>query len=330
MDDKILRKPVLQDYGETAVTANSSTAYTVDLTTGNVFNITLTGNCTFTFSNPPASGTAGSFTLILTQDSTGGRTVIWPSAVQWIDTDDPFLDGYPSFVNVLNFVTVDAGTTWSGTYTKPYEGDASCSYVTSAVSASDLTTYTFSSQSLGTAASNRYIIVAVMARAASSQTISTATIAGVTATQLIDFGATNTSNAGFLIAPVPTGTTGDVVVTFTGAMVRCAIGVYRVVNLKSITPVDTATSEATPLAGTVDATDGGFVIGAVFSGGSITGITWTGATQSYVTLFGAWESGGNASCALASITADETNRSMQGDWTGAAEASPAGAFLSMR
>ncbi len=39
---------------------------TLDLTSGNVFSHTPTANATFTFSNPPASGTAYSFTLKLT------------------------------------------------------------------------------------------------------------------------------------------------------------------------------------------------------------------------------------------------------------------------
>lgn len=114
MDDKVLQKPVLKDYGETVVTANSSTAYTVDLTQGNVFNITLTGNCSFTFSNPPASGTAGSFTLILTQDGTGSRTATWPAAVSWSGGSAPTLNTSAGSVNILTFVTVDAGTLWYG------------------------------------------------------------------------------------------------------------------------------------------------------------------------------------------------------------------------
>src|SRR3989338_4314970 len=83
LDDQTLQKPVLKDYGETCIAENSSTAYTIDLTRGNVFEITLTANCTFTFSNPPASGVTGSFTLILRQDGTGSRTATWPASVDW-------------------------------------------------------------------------------------------------------------------------------------------------------------------------------------------------------------------------------------------------------
>jgi len=128
MDDKVLQKPVLKDYGETVVTANSSTSYTVDLTTGNVFNVTLTGNCTFTFSNPPASGTAGSFTLILTQDATGGRTVIWPGAVAWPGGANPTLYSIQHSINVFTFTTTNAGTTWYG-----MEGEGNQTYEVNAV-----------------------------------------------------------------------------------------------------------------------------------------------------------------------------------------------------
>ena len=114
MDDKVLQKPVLKDYAETVVTANSGTSYTIDYTTGSVFNITLTGNCAFTFSNPPASGISGSFTLFLTQDGTGGRTVTWPAAVKWFGNTAPTIYGNPDSVNILTFLTVNGGTTWFG------------------------------------------------------------------------------------------------------------------------------------------------------------------------------------------------------------------------
>jgi len=115
LQDKELIRPVLRDYGETAVSANSSTAYTVDLTVANVFDITMTGNCTFTFSNPPASGTGGGFTLILTQDGTGSRTATWPASVKWAGGTAPTLTTtLTTGMDVLSFVTTDGGTTWLG------------------------------------------------------------------------------------------------------------------------------------------------------------------------------------------------------------------------
>ncbi|MBU0593366.1 MAG: hypothetical protein KKH74_06465 [Gammaproteobacteria bacterium] len=110
----LLAQPQLKDYSETVVSANSSTAYTVDLSTGNVFNVSMTGNCTFTFSNPPASGQNGSFTLYTTQDATGSRSFTWPASVKWAGGTAPTLTTTPSKTDILSFTTNDGGTTWYG------------------------------------------------------------------------------------------------------------------------------------------------------------------------------------------------------------------------
>jgi hypothetical protein len=53
---------------------NTGTAANINLASGTVFTATLTGNATLTIQNP--TGVA-SFTLILTNDGTAGRTVAW-------------------------------------------------------------------------------------------------------------------------------------------------------------------------------------------------------------------------------------------------------------
>jgi hypothetical protein len=55
-NDQEMNRVKLKDYSETTVIANTGATYTIDLESGNVFNLTLTGDCTYTFSNPPASG----------------------------------------------------------------------------------------------------------------------------------------------------------------------------------------------------------------------------------------------------------------------------------
>ena len=112
LDDKTLQKPVLKDYGETLTTGTGTT--TLNLELGNVFEITMDGNLSFTFSNPPASGTAGSFTLVLKQDGTGSRTATWPAAVDWAGGTAPTLTTTASAVDVLAFITTDGGTRWYG------------------------------------------------------------------------------------------------------------------------------------------------------------------------------------------------------------------------
>jgi len=111
--DNILQRPVIKDYGETinAIGGTGGGTQDIDLTLGNVVTATVdTSTNTFTFSNPSASGTACSFTLILTNG--GSRTVNWPASVDWPAGTAPTLTA--SGVDVLAFVTTDGGTTWRG------------------------------------------------------------------------------------------------------------------------------------------------------------------------------------------------------------------------
>lgn len=114
LGDNILQRPELKDYAETLTVANSGAAYTIDLHNGNVFEITLTANCTFTFSNPPASGKSGKFTLIRKQDGTGSRTVTWPASAKWAGGVAPTLTSAASSVDIITFRTTDGGTKWYG------------------------------------------------------------------------------------------------------------------------------------------------------------------------------------------------------------------------
>ncbi len=113
--DQIISKAVFKDVGETLATnGTSGSTATIDLEDGNFHKVTLTANCTFTFSNPPASGTAGSFTLFLVQDGTGSRTVTWPGSVDWAAATAPTLTTAAAAVDVLTFITLDGGTVWNG------------------------------------------------------------------------------------------------------------------------------------------------------------------------------------------------------------------------
>ena len=113
MGDNIVQRPVMKDYGETvnAIGAIGGGTQDIDLTLGNVVTGTVdTSTTTFTFSNPPTTGTAGSFTLILTNG--GSQTVNWPGAVDWAGGTAPTLT--TAGVDVITFTTIDAGTIWYG------------------------------------------------------------------------------------------------------------------------------------------------------------------------------------------------------------------------
>jgi hypothetical protein len=111
-DEQAIR-PEIKDYSETvnAIGGTGGGTQDIDLTAGNVVTATVdTSTNTFTFSNPSASGRSCSFTLILTNG--GSQTVNWPGAVDWKDGTAPTLTS--SGVDILNFMTVDAGTIWYG------------------------------------------------------------------------------------------------------------------------------------------------------------------------------------------------------------------------
>ena len=63
---------------------NSSTADTIDWTTGNKHKSTVTGNCTYTFT--PPSGPAN---LILKLVNPGSKTPVWPVTVLWSGGTEP-------------------------------------------------------------------------------------------------------------------------------------------------------------------------------------------------------------------------------------------------
>lgn len=97
-------------YNESYVSLSGTTP-SVDCEAGNVFALSTTGNTTFTFSNPPASGTGYGFILKLTAGGT--HTVSWPASVDWAAATAPDAPASGE-TDVLGFLTYDGGTTWYG------------------------------------------------------------------------------------------------------------------------------------------------------------------------------------------------------------------------
>ena len=94
---------------------NSGTSKTLDFTNGYSQKSTLTGNVTFTFSNP-ISGQA--YVLKLVQDGTGSRTVTWPAAVKWSGGTAPTLTTTASKTDLINLYY--DGTNYFGSYSLNY------------------------------------------------------------------------------------------------------------------------------------------------------------------------------------------------------------------
>jgi len=97
-------------YTEEVATANTSTAYTIDLAGGSVQILTLTGNVTYTFPTPVAGK---SFILVQKQDATGGRTVTWPASVDWPAATAPTLTSTALRADKFVFTAID-GSSWLG------------------------------------------------------------------------------------------------------------------------------------------------------------------------------------------------------------------------
>jgi hypothetical protein len=89
---------------------NIGTNTTIDLSSGGYVSATITGNLTFTFSNPAASPNGCRFVLVLTNG--GAHTITWPGSVTWAGATAPTLSA--SGVDVLQFVTGNGGTNWYG------------------------------------------------------------------------------------------------------------------------------------------------------------------------------------------------------------------------
>lgn len=102
---------------EAVATATPTTTYTIaDPLSASVTSLTLGGNITITF---PTLAAGKSFTIALTQDATGSRTVTWPGTVKWPNGTAPTLSTTPGKIDLVSFVSLD-GTSWLGSFTKGY------------------------------------------------------------------------------------------------------------------------------------------------------------------------------------------------------------------
>jgi len=101
------------DYTEKEAAISSSGTATIDLSTGRLFEVTLTANTTIAFSNVPAAGVV-SCTLVLIQDSTGGWTVTWPASVKWNGGTAPTISTGAGAIDIVELFSYDGGTTWYG------------------------------------------------------------------------------------------------------------------------------------------------------------------------------------------------------------------------
>lgn len=108
--------------------AASGTTVNLDASAADVFDLTLTGNCTATLINPPGVGDVHQVRLIVRQDATHGRTLTvackkadgTAGTVKWAGGAPTFTSAAATSVDVATLQTVDGGVTWLGTVAQAF------------------------------------------------------------------------------------------------------------------------------------------------------------------------------------------------------------------
>lgn len=160
----------------------------------------------------------------------------------------------------------------------------------STIEDTSITTFTFSSESLGVADSTREIYVLISHSSNGTvRTVNSSTIGGVAGTTVTQDGYGDGSGqslgTAIIRANVPTGTTGDIVINFSGFCSSCAIGVVRV--LSKTTNVDQASNAGTDAltpatnSANVNTTLGGAVLACWACSDVPYDVTWTNCTEKY-------------------------------------------------
>ncbi len=106
--------PVLTGVREAIVNIGNATGtQTLNLHTGNIFQIRPTGNITIVFSNIPASGT---FVGVLIRHEGDGalRTYAWPANTKWAYGEAPTFTTTSGKFDIVSLFTYNGGTNWFG------------------------------------------------------------------------------------------------------------------------------------------------------------------------------------------------------------------------
>ena len=109
-------RPTLRYYNEpTSSPAISANALTLDLSTAQIFTVSLNSPITtLTISNTPATSNRSiGFSLLFTADGTL-RAVTWPAAIKWSGGVAPTLTSTNLKKDMFTFITINGGTEWLG------------------------------------------------------------------------------------------------------------------------------------------------------------------------------------------------------------------------
>lgn len=152
----------------------------------------------------------------------------------------------------------------------------------SAEDVSNATTYTFASQNVGVASADRWNLISVHSvDSATVYGVNSVTVAGDSATEVIDFDGVTARNMALYMFNNVSGTSEDIVVTHSEAATSSQVCLWQINNITSGTAVASAAAAAT---GAIDASINVSAFG-VAAGGCVTvaspSYTVTGLTERY-------------------------------------------------
>lgn len=119
----MLKAPSITGYTEAVVTATIPVGGVLELNLalGNVFSVLHDKHVTsITIAGVPASGKSASFTLYITQNSTGGWNMAYPAGVRWSSGTAATFINTANKRNKFVFDTIDGGATWDCAYCGAY------------------------------------------------------------------------------------------------------------------------------------------------------------------------------------------------------------------
>ena len=253
-----------------SITASQTNTPTLTQTPSNTPTSTQTPTNTPTNTNTPSITASPTITP-------GVDECIWnQNNINW-DIEDLLWDVCPR--------PTPTPTTTSTNTPTPSKPAITNDYITFTSNTASQTTYTFNDVPIG---GDGLIAIVVHNESGVSRPISSATINGTAATIASQVsqgpGALQFTNTGIIYSRVLSGTTANISITFTGAVTRCGIGVYRIQNNISDTPIQTQTSSLTSGTG-LTITFTGLTISNVGVCGTTLGIAnpvvWSGATENY-------------------------------------------------
>ncbi len=167
----------------------------------------------------------------------------------------------------------------------PYRFPKTVTYQGKAENTAGASSYSFTSQPIGAAQADRYVIVGI-GWANLGPSITSVTIGGVAATQVALNANANGSSA-LYIALVPTGTTATIAINFSSTtLLHCGIAIWSATGLTSTTPVSFGNSSASATPSVALTTvEGGFAIAYAHVGSNVnysnTTVSWSGVVADF-------------------------------------------------